>query len=139
MAQVTVTKIVEAESHLIVRVDMLSDGSGELVNSVFLSPSDLNPPRKNNWPAFRIMQLWYGCVWFDVVLGFGTLQPQAVWTIARDCDSHNDFRSFGGLCDYQTMPPSDENGKFWISTNGFAPAGSQGNLVIELRKTNDPS
>ena len=138
MSQVTVTKLVEGESMLLVRVDLLSDGSGELVNQVIISPSDLIPARPNNRPTFRIYQLWYGLVWFDAVLGFGTLQPMAVWTIARDCDSHNDFRSFGGILDYATVPPSDENGKLWISTNGFAPAGSQGTIVIELRKTNAP-
>ena len=136
MTQVTVTKIVEGESHLVVRLDLLSDGSGELINEVVLSPSDLSPPRLNNRPAFRIMQVWCGMVWFDVSIGFGTLQPQTVWTIARDTDVHVDFRSFGGLLDYATVPPSDENGKLWLSTNDFGLAGSQGCLVLELRKTN---
>lgn len=133
MAQVTVTKIVEGNSHLIVRLDLMSDGTGELIQEIVLSPSDLSPPMPNTRPAFRIMQMWYGMVWFDVALGFGTLQPSPVWTIARDSDSHTDFRSFGGLADYATTPPSDENGKLWISTNGFV-VGSQGTLVLELRK-----
>jgi len=133
MAQVTVTKIVEGNAHLIVRVDLLSDGSGELDQAVVLSPSDLLPPMKNDKPGFRIMQMWYGMVWFDVSLGFGTLQPSPVWTIPRDTGSHIDFRNFGGLADYATVPPSDENGKLWISTSGFI-LGSKGTLVLELRK-----
>ena len=138
MSQVTITKIVEGAAHLIVRMDLLSDGSGELLNQVVLSPSDLFPPRPNNHPAFRIMQLWYGCVWFDVVLGYATLNPQPVWTIARDSDSHVDFRCFGGLRDYATVPPGDSNGKLWVSTNGFNTAGSEGTVVLELRKINAP-
>ncbi len=134
MAQVTVKKIVEGETAIIVRIDLLSDGTGELVNQVVLSPSDLIPVRPNNTPAFRIMQAWYGFVWFDVTVGFGTLQPSTVWTIPRDTTNHIDFRSFGGLVDYINTPPVDNNGKLWISTNGFAAAGSSGSIVLELKK-----
>ena len=136
MAQVTVTKIVEGPAHLVVRLDFLSDGSGELAHEVVVSPSDLVPARENNKPCFRVMQAWFGLVWFDVTIGFGTLQPEPIWTIARDTCSHTDFRSFGGLRDKDTVPPGDENGKLWVSTNGFAAAGSQGSVVLELRKLN---
>ena len=135
MAQVTVTRLVEGPSKIWIRLNLKSDGSGELQNYVVLSPSDLDPPRTNTKPAFRIEQLWYGLVWFDVTLGFGTLQPMPIWTIARDCDSHTDFRSFGGNTDDSTVPPGDENGKLWISTNGFI-LGSQGSIILELRKNN---
>ena len=135
MAQVAVTKIVEGPSNIIIRATFLGDGTGELTNQVILSPSDLLPPRRNIKPAFRISQLWYGLVWFDVTLGFGTLQPNQVWTIARDCDSHCDFRSFGGLSDETTQPPGDMNGQLWVSTNGLL-LGSQGSIVLELRKNN---
>ena len=137
MPQVTVRKLVEGDAHVVIRVDMLGDLAEELTKYVILSPEDLNPRRKNNRNTFRIMQLWYGCVWFDVALGFGTVTPETVWNIARDCDSHSDFRSFGGLLDYNATPPIDEDGRLWISTNGFG-VGSQGTLVIELRKTNTP-
>lgn len=138
MPQVTVKKIVEGESHLVVRVNLLSDGTGELSNHVILSPSDLKPPRPNDRPAFRIMQVWYGMVWFDLTFSYGGINPRPVWTLARDSDSHTDFRSFGGLLDYDTVPPADDSGKLLVSTNGFAEAGSQGSLVIELRKRNAP-
>lgn len=138
MSQVTVTKIVEGASHLVARLDFVSDGSGELLNEVVLSPSDLNPAQSDTRPAFRIMQVWFGLVWFDVVFGYGTLQPQPVWTIARDTGCHVDFRSFGGLRDYAGVPPGDGNGKLWISTNGFDQLGSMGTIVIELRKLDTP-
>ena len=138
MAQVAITKIAEGNAHIIIRVDLKSDGvTGELVNEVILSPSDLVPSRPNNRTAFRIMQAWYGLVWFDILLGYGTVSPQTIWTISKDCDSHIDFRSFGGLMDYATYPPGDVSGKLWISTNGFGTPGSTGTLILELRKTNE--
>lgn len=138
MPQVVVTKVTEAVSHLVIRVDMLSDGSGELQNYVFLSPSDCNPPKPNNKPGFRIMQAWYAFVWFDVALSAGTLQPSPLWTLPRDHGPHVDFRSFGGIIDSNVYasPPADDTGKLRITTNGFAQLGSQGSFVLELRKTN---
>lgn len=141
MSQVVVTKITEGASHLVIRINMLSDGTGELTNYVVLSPSDLNPAFPNDLPAFRIMQAWYGMVWFDVVFKAGTIAPRVLWTLARDCDSHIDFRSFGGLIDLAAynVPPSDDSGKLTMTTNGFAAAGSTGTVVLELRKTNQAS
>lgn len=141
MGQVTVRKIVEGSSHLVLRVDMVSDGTGELTDYVILSPMDLVPQRSNDIPAFNIVQAWYSMVWFNVVLKVGTVIPITLWTFAKDCDSHIDFRSFGGLVDPNVYnnPPSDDNGKLTISTLGFAPAGSVGSMVFELRKTNQAS
>jgi len=138
MTQVTVQKIVEGNAHVVVRVDMLADGSGELVDFPILSPADLDPQRKPNAPAFRLMQIWYGLIWFDVVIKSGGITPHTMWTLARDCDSHTDFRSFGGILDpgvYET-PPHADTGILLLSTNGFTTAGAQGTLVFELRKTN---
>ena len=139
MSQVAVTKIAEGNSHIVIRVDMLSDGSGELINRVILSPSDLEPVTKNNATAFRIMQIWSGLPAFDVTFGFGTLSPKTIWTTAVDGGNHIDFRSFGGLMDYATKPASDVDGKLWISTRNFTPVGTAGSLVLELRKTNSAS
>ena len=141
MGQVTVMKVVEGPAHLVIRVDMLADGTGELKNYVILSPSDLNPSMPNDIPAFRIMQMWYGMVWYDITLKAGTTVPRVLWTIARDCDSHVDFRAFGGIIDANAYnaPPSDDNGKLTISTNGFSQPNSAGSLIIELRKTNQAS
>ena len=134
MSQVTIRKIVEGSAHVVISVQLVSNGvDGELSNYVIFSPSDCNPPLVAK-PAFRIMQLWYGAAWFDMVLSFGGLVPRPAWTIARDGDSHLDFRNFGGLIDYNEVPPPDYNGDLLLSTSGFAPIGSEGSLVIELRK-----
>src|ERR1035437_9848155 len=120
MAQVTVRKVVEGQSQLVLRVDLLSDGTGELRNYVILSPSDLNPVMPNNIPAFRLTQAWYGMVWFDVTFKAGIVTPSTLWTLARDGANHIDFRSFGGLIDpaVYSNPLPDDSGKLTISTNG---------------------
>lgn len=140
MAQVTTIKVVEGNSAVVFRVNLLSDGSGELLNYPIIRPSDLVPARQNNRPTFRIMQAWYGMVWFDVTINAGTLQPVPLWTFARDCDSHVDFRSFGGLLDQNVyvVPPNDDSGVLTITTNGFSTLGSQGSIVLSLVKTNTP-
>ena len=138
MAQVTITKLVEGPSVVIVKVDLLNnDNSGELTDYVFFSPTDASPPHANNQPLFRVMQMWYGAVWFDTTISTGgPIAPYKLWTIARDTNSHTDFRSFGGLTDPTThsSPPADTLGVLKISTNGFATAGSQGTIILELRK-----
>ncbi len=141
MSQVTVTKVVEGASHLVLRVDLVSDGTGELVNRVILTPQDLSPAFPAGTPSFRLMQVWYSLVWFDATFKTGTVTPEILWTLAKDCDSHTDFRSFGGLIDKRALenPVSDDTGYLTISTKNFAPAGSTGSFVLELRKTNQAS
>lgn len=141
MAQVTIIKVVEGPSNITIRVNLLSDGSGELVNYPILAASDLNPPFPNKSPSFRLAQAWYGMVWFDATLSTGTLSPVTLWTFARDCDSHVDFRSFGGLVDQNVYlnPPVVDDGILLLSTNNFATTGSQGTLVLSLVKTNTVS
>lgn len=138
MAQVTVIKTVEGSSNIIIRVNMVSDGTGELTNYPILSGADLNPPKQGVRPLFNIRQAWYAEIWFDTVVYAGTLQPQLMWAFARDCDSHIDFRSFGGIIDQNVYanPMVDDNGILNISTNNFAPVGSIGTLVLEIQKTN---
>lgn len=138
MPQVTTTKIVEGEAHVVIKVDMVADGSGELFNFPFFWPSDCNPVRPNNRPAFRIQQIWAGLVWFDIAIASSSFQPYPLWTFARDCDSHVDFRSFGGIYDMDALvnPTPVNDGALVMSTNGFDVAGSQGTVVLEIRKLN---
>jgi len=135
MSQVTISKIVEGAANLVIRVDLRNEGiPEELTDHVFLSPSDCVPARANDQPNFRIMQMWYSLAWFDVVLKFGTLQPEFVWTLARDSGNYIDFRSFGGIVDTRSNPPGDENGKLLLSTNGFSTPGAHGSIILALRK-----
>ena len=132
MAQVTMRNLSQGEGKLMLHVWLDSDGSGELSNQVLVSPADLVPKLELS-PTLRILQLWYSFVWFDAVLKFGGIVPRPVWALPRDARGHFDFRHFGGFSDSATVPPSDDNGKILLSTNGFT-LGSQGSLVIEFRK-----
>ena len=139
MSQVSVAKITESESNIVISVQIQGDGTGELNKFVILSPSDLVPSRPNNDATFRILEIWYGLAWFDVVLGFGTVLPQQAWTLARDGQNHICLEEFGGMLDPNALitPPPDDNGRLWISTNGLV-LGSKGSMALELRKTNAP-
>ena len=140
MPQVTTVKVVEGDAHIVVRFDLLSDGSGELQDYVVLSPEDLVPKRKNIRPTFRLMQVWHGLRGFDVTIKSSALLPQTLWTIVGSADSHVDFRSFGGIYDSDAIvyPPSVDDGKLTFTTSGFGSAGLAGSIVLELRKTNTP-
>ncbi len=140
MAQVTVIKAVEGSSNIVIRVNLVSDGSGELINYPILSASDLNPPSLNRFPSFYIKQAWWGFVWFDVTAFAGTLQPAQLFTFPRDTHNHIDFRSFGGILDQNVYitPPDDDSGVLNITTNNFV-LGSQGTLVLDIMKTSKVS
>lgn len=131
---VTTRKVVEGPTNLILHVFLESNGvDGELVNYPILSPSECVPVLANQ-PSMRVVRIWYSMVWFDITFSWGGLVPRPFWTIARDTVTCVDFEKFGGMIDYATVPPSDDNGKLLITTNNFEPAGSQGSLALEIRK-----
>ena len=134
MAQVTKQVLVEGLNNLVLRVNFLSNGvDGELENYVLLTPAELTPA-KPAAPCLRIMQVWWGFVWFNLTVSYGDTVPRPFWNFPRDSDNHVDFRHFGGLSDTQLTPPSGANGSLLLSTDNFAPVGSQGSMVIEFRK-----
>ena len=134
MAQFVTTKLVEGPANLVLHTVFLSDGvEGELENAILLSPADLDPPLSAS-PHLIVMEVWYSMVWFDIVLSWGDVVPRPFLVLARDTNVTNCFHRFGGVPDKGTTPPAGQNGNLLISTNGFAPAGSQGSLTIEFRK-----
>lgn len=141
MAQVTVIKAVEGPSNIVIRVNLMSDGSGELMNYPILAAQDLVPSRPNRTPSFSIRQAWWGFSWFDLTLFAGTLQPAQMWTFVRDTENHVDFRSFAGMLDQNIyiVPPDDDDGVLSITTNNFGPVGMQGTLVLDIQKMNQVS
>ena len=119
--------------NFVLHVFMEQDGApdGELKDFVLVDPDDYGLPKSQ---TLRIVEAWHSFAWFDVTLKFGGLVSRPVWTFTRDADNHVDFKGFGGLRDRGDPPPSDDNGKVLLSTNGFAPIGSQGTLVLAFRK-----
>lgn len=143
------TVIQNGTKNLILHVYLESDGvEGELTNYVLIDPivdypeiSSGNP--NPNYPTYKdikpiVSQIWYGFSWFDALLAFDDLTPAPSWNLARDAANYVDFRYFGGISDRiidpATKASSDRTGKVLITTNGFAPLGSIGTMVIELRK-----
>ena len=109
-----------------------SDGiEGELNNYVILDPQVdlLLPPDPKT--QLSIIKIWSGMAVFDVVLKWNALVPTPVWVLVAGADASIDFSYFGGLKDYSGV---EHDGKLLISTNGFAPAGSAGSLILELKK-----
>ena len=109
-----------------------SDGTdGELQDYVLLDPQvDLALPPDPKM-QLSILKIWSGMAVFDVVLKWNALVPTPVWVLTAGADASIDFSYFGGLKDYSGV---EHDGKLLISTNGFAPAGSAGSLILELKK-----
>jgi len=132
MAQVTTRVITESASYITLLVNLKSDGTGELIDQVLFAPAEATPAMPPA-PAFRLWQVWYQMVWFDVQLTFAGVEPQPGLTLARDTQNYMDLREFGGLVDTVDDPALDKNGNLLITTNGFV-LGSQGTLVLQMRK-----
>lgn len=120
-----------------------SDGvEGELKNYVLVDPAVdyefMEEGKLRSLVRPVISQIWYSQAWYDSVLYFDSLVPVHSWTLSRDGSGYYDFRYFGGISDRYTPPQdqfgSDRTGKILLTTNGFAPLGSMGCLVLELRK-----
>lgn len=128
---ITKTKLLESSRKAIFHIYFEADGSGELVNEVIIDPqADFEIPYDPQG-QLSIMQIWYGQAVYDTVLKFNALVPTPVWTMVADAETYNSFEYFGGLKD---MSGVEHDGKILISTNGFATAGSNGTLIIELKK-----
>jgi hypothetical protein len=126
-------------------VYMESDGNeGELVNYPIIDPAKDYVDENGNQLAGSkdirpvVTQVWHSFSWFDALLSFDALTPAPSWFLARDASNYVDLRYFGGLKERFTIPQdkfsSDRTGKLLITTSGFAPLGSMGTMVIELRK-----
>lgn len=128
---VTKTKIVDGPKSAVVHIYLESDGQeGELDNYVLLDPvADFGLSTDHQ---LTVTQVWYSLVWFDVLMKFSALSNYPSWMLPRVSDSNYlDFRYFGGLKDRAT---AEHTGQLLISTTGFAPQGSIGTLVVEVKK-----
>ncbi len=123
-----------------------SDGfEGELSNFVIADPTvyDSVLTDKVIQPNMKLtlMQVWYSFNWFDGLISFDQLNPVPCWMLPRDASNYFDFRYFGGLAnrlvDPQTAQVNERTGKILLSTSGYAPIGSTGTMVIEVRKSLD--
>lgn len=125
-----------------------SDGvEGELINRVLIDMQNPTDEPRINFDTFpydpnvrlTLSQAWWSFAWFDGVLGYTdpTMIAAPFWVLPRDSSNYMDFRYFGGIID-RTISGIGQQDQPWsgvsISTNGFAPLGSSGTLVLEFRK-----
>jgi hypothetical protein len=137
--------ISEGYKKAVVRFYFESDGTeGEWVNKPIFDPSnDFNVPVQQGVntdanpavqrvPQVTILKSWCSASWFDITLSFNSMTPSPELVIARDTDFDLDFTYFGGVKD--RTGPVVTDGMLLISTKNFAAQGSNGFLVLELRK-----
>jgi len=131
---------------IILHVYMESDGVGkELENYVLIDPetfyTEIGSEFSKKLVRPTLTQAWYSFSWFDTLVSFDDLVPTPSWMLARDGANHVDFRCFGGIKDRYAFPKdassSDRTGRILLSTTNFAPYGSKGTLILELRKSAD--
>lgn len=130
MSNIVIKQILQnGPKNILLYVYLKSDGTeGELTNYPVLDPSDVQLDTNT---LFTVTQIWHACSWFDVMLSFDDVVPYPSWNIPRDAGDYTDLRYFGGLKDQSGI---DHTSKLLITTTGFAPEGSVGTLVIELKK-----
>jgi len=140
---VTKTIISEGTQKMVVHFYFESDGNeGELNNYPLFSPADCQAPwipqiNTNVSPPdgrvkqFTILQAWCSAAWFDLILSFDGATPAPGVVIARDADFYMGFCDFGGIKDRTVDAPT---GTILVTTRDFAPLGSAGFLVFELKK-----
>lgn len=127
---------------ILLHVYMESDGSeGELKDYPLIDRTIYDPSSKSYiQPNMKltVSQIWNSFSWFDALLSFGNLVPAPSWLLARDSNNYIDFRHFGGIADRLIDPNTSEStertGKILISTNGFAPLGSMGTMILEIKR-----
>jgi hypothetical protein len=150
---VTRTLLNNGPSKFLLHVYLESEGyEGELDRFVLADPTVydkiftdriLQPTMK-----LTLMQVWYSFNWFDGLISFDDTNPVPCWLLPRDAANYADFRYFGGLShrlpDPQTSQGANQNlvgtdrtGKILLSTSGYAPLGSVGTIVLEVKKSSD--
>ncbi len=123
--------IVDGPRSAVFQVTIENDGvSGELnLEKIVDATLDIYPKGKPT--DTTIMQIWWGQSYYDSFLYTNDLVPQLLWVLPVGNDAHIDFRSFGGLKVQKTI---DGNGDLLLTTAGFAPAGSKGTYIFEIKK-----
>ena len=140
----TKTIISEGTQKAIIHFYMEGDGSGEWINEPLWDPATefntLASPQysgddgssKQLLPdKLTIIKSWVSASWFDITLSFDGNIIVPVIVFARDADFTLDFGYFGGLKDRTNDNPT---GRLLISTKDFANPGSNGFMVLEVKR-----
>lgn len=143
---VTRTVLNNGSKRTVLHVYLESDGvEGELNNVVLLDRfiyDSLTDSATEADMKLRVAQIWWGFSWFDGLISFDSLVPVPSWLLSRDTTNYVDFRYFGGIPD-KLVPPNtsastERTGKILLRTNGFAPLGSFGTVILDIQKDINP-
>ncbi len=160
-------KIMDGPSHVTLHVYLASDGqSGELKNFCLLDPSDDLSPQMPRQQDLILKQVWYEVNGFNATLMFNSLNPWPAWTLTEGSNVAHDWRFFGGVRDYSSMPlfadadtpgqmtqvpqaggpftdPGvggiNSDGKLLVSTVGFTDVGDVASIVLWMEKRDRPN
>lgn len=132
MSNVVSKRVIIDGTKAVVYIYLESDGvEGELTNYVLIDPRvDLATTWKEGG-HMSVTQIWHSFSGFDALIKFADLNPVPSWNLTSGSINYSDFRYFGGLIDVSGI---DTGGKVLLSTRNFAPVGTIGTLVIELKK-----
>lgn len=146
--KVTKTILMNGTKSVIAQYYFESDGvAGELQNYILIDTQTLQDEPREDFSGYspqptvtlRLSQVWWGFSWFDGMLSYtDPTGPSPFWVLPRDNTNYMDFRYFDGIPDGVIMGIAQQD-QAWtqvaFSTNGFAPAGSVGTMVVEFRKS----
>lgn len=143
---VTRTVLSNGSKRTVLHVYLESDGvEGELNNVVLLDRTiydALTDSSIQDDIKLRVTQVWWSFGWFDGLLSFDSLVPFPSWLLTRDAGNYVDFRYFGGIPDKLISPntsvSTERTGKILLKTNGFAPLGSTGTIILDIQKDINP-
>ncbi len=79
-----------------------------------------------------VQAAWVSTSWFDITLGWGGAPVRNNIVLARDTVARQDFQEFGGVGTPADIV--DYDGTLRISTKDFQPTGSNGMLILNIRK-----
>lgn len=136
------TVVQDGTKYLILHTYLESDGNeGELVNYPLIDPLVDYAILGSKYIRPVVRQIWHSFSWFDALLAFDDLVPAPSWVLARDTHNYTDLRYFSGIkekfIDPNNRSSSDRTGRILLSTNGFAPLGSMGTMVLEILKAQE--
>ena len=124
------TTLLDGQEHVILHVYMRSDGA-ELVDTILLDPTDLNPPCKR----LAVEQILYDFAGFDARIEFdsGLVEQTLIWVLPEGSGSgYRDFKPFGNFVDRSGL---DGLGNLLITTTGFTAVGiDQGSMILRVKK-----
>ena len=121
---VNIEKVIDGSSVVVIKVDIVGDGSGEESIVIYDTSTFLNTTARK-----KITQMQYCLNGFSAALIWDGTVPKQIVTLVENFYEHPNFEWFGGINNSKVTVP---NGDISIVTSGLG-AGDRGDLVLEIR------